>query len=135
MQERQGLHTETINGALLRTMPHRLSSTELCQEEFRENICLRYDLMPQDIHVTCSGCSKKLSIYNALTCPNGGLVMGLHDDDSKEWFALGSQALTPSPISYEPHINSRTLQGGSTGEGSQREGETADGGISIDRRF
>ena len=51
-RERKRLYRATRNGAWLSAVPHRLSGTELSQEEFRENICLRYGLMPQDIPAT-----------------------------------------------------------------------------------
>ena len=58
-QERNRLHRATKNGVWLSAIPHRLNVTELSQEEFRDNIRLRYGLMPQDIPATCDGCSKK----------------------------------------------------------------------------
>ena len=51
-EERNRLHRATRNGAWLSDVPHCLSGTELSQEEFRDNLCLRYGLMPQDIPVT-----------------------------------------------------------------------------------
>ena len=45
---------------------------------------------------------------------------------------LGSQYLTPSAISYEPQMNSRTEQGERTGSGALREGETDEGITAID---
>ena len=58
-QERNHLHRATRNGAWLSVVPHRLNGTELSREEFRDNLCLRYGLMPQDIPATCDGCGKK----------------------------------------------------------------------------
>ena len=84
--------------------------------------------MPQDIPATCDGCGKKLSIEHALSCPKGSLVLERHDDAAKEWGALGSRALFPSAITYEPKINSRTVQGERTGAGARQEGREADGG-------
>ena len=72
-------------------------------------------MMPQDIPVTCNGCGKKFSIKHALSFLKGGLVMARHDDAAKEWGALGAWDLVPSDITYEPKINSRTVQGGRTG--------------------
>ena len=43
--------------------------------------------------------------------------------------ALGDRALVPSSITYEPKINSRTVQGERTGAGVRQEGEEADGGM------
>ena len=56
--------------------------------------------------MTCNGCGKNFFIDNALSCPKGGLVLAWNDDASKEWVALGIQALNPSAISYEHQINS-----------------------------
>ena len=89
--------------------------------------------MPQDIPAICDGCGKKLSIYHALSCPKGGLVLARHDNAAKEWGALGARALVPSAITYKPKINSRTVQGGRTGSGARHEGGEADGGT--DRLF
>ena len=84
--------------------------------------------MPRDIPATCDGCGKNFSIEHFLSCPKGGLVMTQHDDAEKEWGALGPRALVPSAITYEPIINSRTLQGERTGAGARQGNGTADGG-------
>ena len=73
--------------------------------------------MHQDIPAACDGLGKKFLIGHALSCPKGGLVMARHDDAAKDWGALGSRALVPSAITYEPKINSRTVQGERTGAG------------------
>ena len=98
---------------------------ELSQEEFPNNLRLRYGLMPQDIPATCDGCSKKFSIKHALSCPKGGLVMARHDDNAKEWGALGARSLLLSASTYEPKINSRTVQGWRTRAGTRQEGGAA----------
>ena len=85
-------------------------------------------MMPKDIHATCDGCGKKFLIEHALSCPKGGLVLAWHDDATKEWGALGSRALVPSAITYEPKINSRTVQGERTRARARQEGGAADGG-------
>ena len=82
-QGKNRLHRATRNGAWLSAVPHRLNGTELSQEEFRDNLCLRYGLMPQDIPATCDGCGKKFLINHALSCPKGGLFMVRHDDAAK----------------------------------------------------
>ena len=78
-------------------------------EEFWDNLCLRYGLIPQEISATCNGCGKRFSIEHALSRPRGGLVMARYDDAENEWGALGSWALITSDITNEPKINSRTL--------------------------
>ena len=54
-QERNRLHRATRNGAWLSALPHRLNGTEFSPEEFRNNLRLRYGLMPQDIPATYDG--------------------------------------------------------------------------------
>ena len=76
----------------------------------------------------CFCCGKKFSIEHALSCPKGGLVLARHDNAAKEWGTLGSCDLVPSAITYEPKINSRTLQGERTGAGAQQEGGEANCG-------
>ena len=65
--------------------------------------------------MTCDGCGNKFSIDHALSCPKGGLVIARNDDAAKERGAFGARALVPSAITYEPKINSRTVQGEKTG--------------------
>ena len=64
-------------------IPHCLNGKYLSQEEYRDNVRLRYGLMPQDIPVTCNGCGNNLLVENALSFPNGGLVLVRHDDTAK----------------------------------------------------
>ena len=130
-QDSNRLHRATRNGAWLRAVPPRLNGTELSQEELWYNIRLRYGLIPQDILATCNGCGKNFSIDHAPSCPKGGLVLARHDDAAKEWGFLGSWSLVPSAITYEPKINSRTVQGGRTRAGARQEGGEADGGADI----
>ena len=84
--------------------------------------------MPQDIPATCNCCGNNFLIEHALSCPKGGLVLARNDDSAKEGGALGSQALFTSAITYEPKINSRTVQGGKTASRARQEGGQADGG-------
>ena len=108
-QERNCLHRSTRNGSWLSAVPHRFNITELSQEEFQDNLPLKYGLMPQDIPATCDGCGRRISIEHSLSCPKGVLVLEWHDDAAKEWIALGSWALVPSAITYKMKINSRTV--------------------------
>ena len=51
----------------------------------------------------------------------GGLVLEWHDCAAKEWGSLIARLLTHSSISYQPSINSSTVQEERTGDGAQRE--------------
>ena len=46
-----------------------------------------------------------------------------HDVAAKEWGTLGAWDLVPSEITYEPKINSRTVQGERTGPECSRKEE------------
>ena len=83
-QERNRLHRATRNGVWISYVPHRLNSTDLSREEFRDNLCLRYRLVPQDIPTTCNGCGKRFLIEPSLSCPKGGIVLARHDDAEKD---------------------------------------------------
>ena len=54
-----------------------------------------------------------------------------HDDTAKQWGALGSRALVPSDVTYDPKINSSTVQGGRTRAGARQDSGTSDGGTDI----
>ena len=105
-----------------------LTARSCLGKKFRDNLRLRYGLMPQDIPATCDGCGKKFLIEHALSCPKGGLVLARYDAPAKEWGTLGARALVPSAITYKPKINSRTVQRKRTGSGARQEGGEADGG-------
>ena len=94
---------------------------KLSREKFRDNLFLRYELMPQDIPATCNGCGKKVSIEHALSFPKGGLVLVRNDDAEKKWGALVSHALVPGAITYKLKINKRTVQGKRTGARARQE--------------
>ena len=81
-QERNLLHRATRNGKWLSAVPHCLNGTELSQEEFWDNLRLRYGLMPQDIPATCDGCGKKFLIEHTLSCPKGGIVLARNDENA-----------------------------------------------------
>ena len=115
-QEKNRLHRATRNGAWLSAVPHRLNGRELSRDEFQDNLCLRYGLMPQDIPATCNGCGKKFSIEHALSCPKWGLVLAQNYDAAKEWGSLGARDLVPSDITWER-----------TGVGARQEGGEANG--------
>ena len=82
-QEKNRLHRATRNGDWLIAVPHCLNGTKLYQEEFRDNLRLRYGLMLQDIPATCDGWGKKFLIQHALSCLKGGLVLMRHDAAAK----------------------------------------------------
>ena len=130
-QERNRLHRAMRNGEWLSAVPHRLNGTEFFWQEYWDNLCLRYGLMLQDIYAACDGCGKKFSIYLALSCPRGGIILVRHDYATKEWGALGAWALVPSDITYGPKISSGTVRGERTRARVRKESGTANSNVDI----
>ena len=89
-QKRNRIQRGTSNGSWLSALLHHLNGTELSQEEFQDNLCLRYGLMPQDIHATCNCCGKSFLIEHDLSCPNRGLVMARQDEAARSGAPLES---------------------------------------------
>ena len=94
-QEKNRRPRATRNETWIGAVPHRLNITELYWEEFWDNICLIYGLIPQDIPATCDSCGKRFLIEHAISCPKGGLVLAQHNDAAKECVTLGDRALCP----------------------------------------
>ncbi len=61
-------------GAWLTVVPNRLNGTSLSAEEWRDNIRLRYNHVPQDMPHHCDGCGERMTVEHALACKTGGLV-------------------------------------------------------------
>ena len=72
-QEKNRFRRATSNRAYISAVHNRLNGTELSWEEFRDNLHLRYGMMPQDIPATCDGCGNKFLIEHALSSPKGDL--------------------------------------------------------------
>ena len=89
-QERHILHRATTNRAWISATPNCLNVMDFSREKFRDNICLRYGLMPHYISATCDGCGKKLLIDHTQSFPKGVIILVRHDDAENEWVALGS---------------------------------------------
>ena len=118
-KERSRLKRSTWIRACLIYMFHCLNGMDFSREEFWDNLCLWYGLIPLNLPTDCSGFKKKFTVDHTLPCPKEGLLLVSHDDTTNEWGALGGRVLTPSAIYYEPHINSRMVQGGRTGSGER----------------
>jgi hypothetical protein len=93
-----------LTGAWLTQMPSKLNGTILSKDEFCDNVRLRYGLRPINLCERCDGCGAGFSVDHALSCRKGGLVVQRHDDARDEAGSLAANALTPSRVSYEPHI-------------------------------
>jgi hypothetical protein len=102
-------------GAWLTAMPSTLNGTELSEDEFRDNIRLRFGLPPLSLPDHCDGCNERFTVEHAMACKKGGLVLLRHNDVAAEWHQLCASALTPSAVSDEPLILTGRDDTGGTG--------------------
>ena len=93
-------------GAWLTVIPNRLNGTSISTDEWRDNVRLRYNLVPQDMPANCDGCGARLTVEHALACKVGGLVHIRHDDVADEWRHLCALAFSPGRVEREPSIHS-----------------------------
>jgi hypothetical protein len=93
-------------GLWLSVIPDRLNGNSLSTEEFRDNLRLRYNLLPLDMPQLCDGCGALMTVEHALCCEVGGLVHIRHDDVGDEWRHLCGCALFFGRLEREPQIYS-----------------------------
>ena len=122
-----------MDGIWLTAVPSRLNGTDLTADEFRDNLRLRYNLVPLHMPERCNGCGEKMTVEHALSCKVGGLVHIRHDDVAEEWGRLCAKAFSPSCVTHEPYINSgERRRGGADARGQpttpQATGDTAAAG-------
>ncbi len=93
-------------GLWLLVIPDRLNGNSLSAEEFRDNLRLRYNLLPLDMPQLCDGCGAPKTVKHALCCKVGSLVHIRHDDVADEWCHLCGCALSFGRVEREPRIYS-----------------------------
>ena len=93
-------------GLWLLVIPDCLNGNSLSTEEFRDNLRLRYNLLPLDMPQLCDGCGAPMTVEHALCCKVGGLVHIRQDDVADEWRHLCGCALSFGRVESEPQIYS-----------------------------
>ena len=63
-----------------------------------------------------AGSRKQFSVEHTILFPKGGLDLDHHDYAVTEWGSLWVKLLTPTAVSYEPHIHIRTSRSESPGD-------------------
>jgi hypothetical protein len=102
-------HRDILAGAAglwLLVIPDRLNGNSLSAEEFRDNLQLRYNLLPLNMPQLCNGCGVPMAIEHALCCKVGGLVHIQHDNVADELHHLCGYALTFGCVEHKPRIYS-----------------------------
>eukprot|EP00957_Ditylum_brightwellii_P164681 12538525-Ditylum_brightwellii.AAC.1 len=102
--------------AWLKVIPNRLNGSELSEEEFRDNLCLRYGMIPLDLRQRCDGYGQHLTVQHALSCSHGSL-----------WGELDRTGLYPSAVSHEPKNYSGEAAKGTKASGAGSEEEEEEG--------
>jgi hypothetical protein len=119
-QAKRRIRRACESGQWLSVKPSRLNGTALSAEEFRDNVRLRFGLLPQQLPEKCDGCDQRFGVGHALSCKKGGLVLLRHNEVAGEWHRMCAQALTQSAVSNEPIIptSQDRTQGEATGNTS-----------------
>jgi hypothetical protein len=86
-------------------LPSTVNGMELSAPEFRDAFLLRYARCPPDLPSHCDGCLQKFSVWHALECKTGGLVIFRHNEIRDELSDLATKALSPSAVRDEPLIH------------------------------
>ncbi len=98
-------HRDILAGAAglwLLVIPNRLNGNSLSAEEFRDNLRLRYNLLPLEMPQLCSGCGAPMTADHALCCKVDGLVHIQHDNVADEWRHLCGCALSFGRVERKP---------------------------------
>jgi hypothetical protein len=81
-------------GLWLLVIPDCLNGNSLSAKEFRDNLRLRYNLLPLDMPQLCNGCGAPMTVEHALCCKVGNLVHIQNDNVTDEWRHLCGCALS-----------------------------------------
>ena len=91
-------------GVWLTRLPTRFEGNQVTEEEWHDNVSLRYGMRPVHLPQQCDGCGANFTIEHALNCKKGGLVTWRHNDVQQEWADLLKRALPASSVGTEPYI-------------------------------
>ncbi len=87
-------------------IPDCLNGNSLSAEEFRDNLWLRYNLLPLDMPQLYDGCGAPMTVEHALCCKVGGLVHIGHDEVADEWCHLCVCALSFGHVERKSRVYS-----------------------------
>ena len=60
------LERAMVAGAWITVVPYLLNGATLSAEDFRDNLRIRFRLLPLYLHQTCNGCGDKLTVEHSL---------------------------------------------------------------------
>ena len=104
VQVARHLQRVTKTGAWLMVKALILNRMELGAKEWRDALFLQYGLEPPDLPNYCDVCNTKFSIYHALDCKRGVLVMAHHNELWDGVSDLTGKSFTPSNVRDDPLI-------------------------------
>jgi len=68
------------SGTWLSAITNKLCDNTLSAVEWRDNVRLRYGLVPLNLEPICDGCGKRADVQHYFSCPHGALPSMRHDD-------------------------------------------------------
>ena len=129
------------SGSWLSAIPNNLCDNILSAVESRDNLRLRYGLIPLNLEPICDGCGKRADVEHYLSCPHGGLRNIRHDEVGRVVATMGKDGLSKSYIYREPRIipsgeqrqerNSYSVGTDPTSSDDQRREDRTRGDVSI----
>ena len=129
------------SGAWLSAIPNNLCDNILSKDEWRDNLRLRYGLVPLNLEPICDGCGKRADVEHYLSCPVGGLRTMRHDQLGRTFATTAKDALSKSYVYREPRIipsgeqrqvrNANAAGSNSTSPQTQRREDRTRGDVSV----
>ena len=129
------------SGTWLSAIPNHLCGNILSAVEFRDNIRLRYGLVPLNLERICDGCGKRADVQHYLSCPVGGLGILRHDELGRTFATLAKDALSKAYVYREPRTipsgeqrqdrNSNAAGANATSPQTQRREDRTRGDVSV----
>ena len=72
--------SEYKNSSWLSIFPSKVDNFHLSSQEFRDAVCLRYNLGVNNLPSWCDGCGQAFTVNHALSCKKGGLIIMRHNE-------------------------------------------------------
>ena len=85
--------------------PSTVNGTKLGVQEWRDSLFLSYGIDLPDLPYHCDGFGADFSIYPALDCKKGGLIMARHNELHNGVADLAGKAFTPAHMHDDSEIS------------------------------
>lgn len=93
------------SGDWLTTIPLVINGTILGKNEFKDNLCIRYNMEPVGLPKFCDGCGKEQCLSHILEFKKGGLMLGRHDEVAEELSFIETTSKNHTEVRDDPEIH------------------------------